>query len=303
MLRVWLALVGVVVLTSCGGDSAATPSTVDDGSDTATAPAEPTAQPAATAAPLAAQPVTQRYGDLGSQFGELWVPDSDGPHPVVVLVHGGFWRDQFGLNLMDPLAADLVARGHAVWNIEYRRVGTDGGGWPTTLDDVAAAVDHLAVVDSPTPLDLDRIAIVGHSAGGHLALWAASRTLLAPDSPWSEPLVVPVLAVGQAPVANLALAAQEGAGGSAVEDFLGGSPTDVPDRYEAATPLDAAEADLVIVQGTADTIVIERWATVGPRTTEALVLVPDADHFDVINPAHPAWEVVIEAIDRSLRPA
>ena len=117
------------------------------------------------------------YGDDPSQFVDLVVPAGDGAAPVVVLLHGGFWSAQYGLDLMVPLAQDLQARGYATANVEYRRVG-NGGGFPTTFDDVAAAVDALAdVVDVPTgrALDLDRVAVVGHSAGGWLArAWAGA---------------------------------------------------------------------------------------------------------------------------------
>ena len=269
-------------------------------------PAAEPAAPVATPSPAVEAPDTVDvphdvvpYGDLESQFGQLWLPDEPGPVPVVILVHGGFWLEQFRLDLMEPLAADLVQRGHAVWNIEYRRVGPSGGGWPTTFDDVADAVDHLAVIDADVPLDLDRVSIVGHSAGGHLALWAASRSVLPDDSPWADPEVSPILAVGQAPVANLVLAATEGAGGGAVQAFLGGEPDEVPDRYRAATPSDDMEAEVLIVQGLDDDIVLERWATVGPRTTAGLVLLENTDHFDVIDPTHPAWAAVVDALAAS----
>ena len=115
------------------------------------------------------------YGPGPDQHGQLWLPDVDEPHPVVVLVHGGFWRDQYRLDLMTPLAEELVMVGLAAWNIEYRRVGPTGGGWPTTLQDVSAAVDQLADPAVAEMLDLNRVAVVGHSAGGHLALWIGQR--------------------------------------------------------------------------------------------------------------------------------
>ena len=96
-------------------------------------------------------PLTYAYGDGPEQFATLAVPATPGPHPVVVLIHGGFWRAAYGLDLMEPLAADLVGRGYAAWNIEYRRVGQPGGGWPGTLEDVAAAIDKLADLAATTP--------------------------------------------------------------------------------------------------------------------------------------------------------
>ena len=121
---------------------------------------------------------THRYGSDRSQRADLYLPAprrralQNGPHPVMVLIHGGSWRKRYGRIVMRALAGDLLRRGWAVWNIEYRRVG-NGGGWPATFEDVAAAIDHLDRLDAP--LDLTRVSMLGHSAGGHLALWAAGR--------------------------------------------------------------------------------------------------------------------------------
>jgi acetyl esterase/lipase len=120
------------------------------------------------------------YGPHRCQRAELHMPGGPGPHPVMVVLHGGSWRARYGLAVMRCLVGDLVRRGWAAWNIEYRRVG-NGGGWPQTFEDTASAVDKLAELDAP--LDLGRVGIVGHSAGGHLALWAASRANLPAGAP------------------------------------------------------------------------------------------------------------------------
>jgi pimeloyl-ACP methyl ester carboxylesterase len=120
-------------------------------------------------------PPAEAYGPGPDRFGELWRPAGSGPWPVVALLHGGFWRTGRTLELMRPLAADLAGRGFAAWNLEYRRVGQPGGGWPGTCEDVAAGLDHLEGLASRAPLDLDRLVVAGHSAGGHLALWSAAR--------------------------------------------------------------------------------------------------------------------------------
>jgi pimeloyl-ACP methyl ester carboxylesterase len=114
-----------------------------------------------------------RYGDHREQLAELFLPDGDPDEDlrVVVLIHGGFWRDRYRRDLMEPLAHDLCRRGVAAWNIEFRRLDA-GGGWPETGEDVATAIDALAGLEAP--LDLDDVTVVGHSAGGHLALWAAA---------------------------------------------------------------------------------------------------------------------------------
>ena len=146
------------------------------------------------------------------QVADLWLPAGDGPHPGVVLVHGGCWRAEYGRDLEHRVAADLAARGLAVWNVEYRRLDCDGD-WPVPLDDVVAAVDGAL----PAEIDPGRIALAGHSAGGHLALLAASRVR-----------VRGVLA--QAPVSDLRLAAELGACAGAVERLLAqGAPSPIDD--------------------------------------------------------------------------
>src|SRR5581483_5408559 len=115
------------------------------------------------------QNIRLTYGDDPQQFGDLSLPSTSGPHPIILLIHGGFWRAPYNLSLMSSLAEDLVRYGLATWNIEYRRVGDPGGGWPGTLQDVALAADHLITIAPTYNLDLQRIVAVGHSAGGQLA--------------------------------------------------------------------------------------------------------------------------------------
>ena len=246
------------------------------------------------------------YGDHDAAFADLWLPDADGPVPAVVLIHGGFWRSGFGLDLMDGLAASVAAAGWAAWNIEYRRVGA-GGGYPETFDDVAAAIDHLAAGE--LGIDLDHVAFVGHSAGGQLAVWAASRSSLAPGTPWSDPQVRARLAVAQAGVLDLVECADTGLGGTACPDLLGGMPADVPDRYARASPvaLVPADAPVFAVHGTADANVPVSQTERYVRAAEAaggqveVRIVDGADHFDVIDPGHESWAVVVRALTAVLR--
>src|SRR5579872_5792979 len=137
-----------------------------------------------TAAPRA--DARLRYGPDPLHFGDLRLPGGTGPHPVVVMVHGGFWRARFNLEYAGHLCAALAALGIATWNVEYRRLGDTGGGWPGTLLDVAAAADHLRTLAAPYHLDLSRVVAMGHSAGGHLALWLAARRRRWPRS-WRWP--------------------------------------------------------------------------------------------------------------------
>jgi acetyl esterase/lipase len=240
---------------------------------------------------------TIRYGSDPSQFGVLYLPESaaggHAPPPVVVLIHGGFWRAEYGLDLMVPLAEDLARRGDAVWNIEYRRVGQPGGGWPGTLEDAAAAIDELTVIAKSHPVDLARVAIVGHSAGGQLALWAAGRSALPAGAPGAAPRVVPRVAIGEGPVAALTAADRAGLGGGAVTDLLGGSASEFPERYAIATPSTATTARLMVVRGTRDDVVPAEFTLPPDPERVEIVDVAGADHFDLIDPASAAWAVVV----------
>lgn len=249
------------------------------------------------------KPLTLRYGGGDSRYGQLHLPSGSGPAPVVVLVHGGFWLAEYGLDLMDDLAADVVRRGWAAWNVEYRRVGVDGGGWPGTFQDVAGAVDHLLALrgdraHGPTGsrLDLDRVAVVGHSAGGQLATWAAGRPGLPTTAPGAGAEVRPVAAVSQAGVLDLARAARQGVGGSAVTDFMGGGPDDQPDRYAVGSPIERLPiaVPLRCVHGRQDSNVpfeqSQRYVDAATVAGDRAELAPfDGDHFDVIDPAHQSW--------------
>ncbi|WP_232662964.1 alpha/beta hydrolase family protein [Pseudonocardia sp. TRM90224] len=242
------------------------------------------------------------YGPHPSQFGELSLPDHD-PRGVVVVVHGGFWRQRYGLELGRPLAADLVAAGFAAWTIEYRRVGGDGG-WPATFEDVAAAFDLLAgpVQDATGGrLDLDRVVAVGHSAGGHLSVWSASRPGLPTGAPGANPAVLLRGVVSQAGVLDLVDAVDLSSG--AVVEFLGGTPTEHPDRYEIASPVARVPigVPVICVHGTADVNVpIRQSERFVAATGDELVTLPGADHFAVIDPAAEGWRACRAAVERLL---
>jgi acetyl esterase/lipase len=255
---------------------------------------------------------TLRYGDAPSQVAELHLPEDDPPDgapprvdgaaPVVVLLHGGFWRSSYDLTLMDPLAADLVARGWAALNVEYRRVGEDGGGWPGTFADVGAAIDTLA--DSGHAIDADRVVTVGHSAGGHLALWSAARAGLPAGTPGADPAVVPRAAVGQAPVADLVDGAETDLGGGACVALLGGAPAEVPERYQLASPAARVPISVpqLLVHGTADDIVPIRQserhlvAATAAGDDATIVRVDGGDHLTHLDAASPAWFAVVDRL-------
>lgn len=243
-------------------------------------------------------PIRIAYGTAAQQFGDLYLPadraaDADGPTPIVVLIHGGFWRNRYALDLMEPLARDLAARGVIGWNVEYRRVGDPGGGWPGTFDDVAAAVDHVRVLARDHGGDVAQVTLVGHSAGGHLALWAAGRDVAG---------VVPSIAIGQGPVVDVRACARDGLSNGAAIELLGGTPDEVPDRYAFATPNLTAGPRMVAVVGGSDVNVPPAYSE-DPGQPDAIevVRVEHTDHFDLIDPTHPAWAMVRDV--RSRRPS
>jgi acetyl esterase/lipase len=245
------------------------------------------------------QPAVHRYGSDPAQFGELTVPDGT-PRGTVVILHGGFWRARFDLSLGRPLAADLVARGYVAWNLEYRRVGA-GGGWPATFEDVAAGLDLLATL----PVDRGRVVAVGHSAGGHLAAWAAGRAGLPAGAPGAPgPGFTAVTAVvAQAGVLTLADCARDGAGGTAAPDLMGGGPDDRPDAYRLADPVAAVPvpAPVLCLHSRADANVpfsySERYVAAATAAGgQARLVELDGDHFTLIDPAAPDWAEVVAAL-------
>lgn len=248
-------------------------------------------------APGVSGPRKITYGSHPSQFGELTLP-AGAARGVAVVVHGGFWRQGYGLELGRPLAADLADQGLAAWNIEYRRVG-GGGGWPATFDDVAAAIDLLAQQELP----LDRVVAIGHSAGGQLVGWAAARPGLPAGSPGAAPAVRLRGAVAQAGVMDLVDASEQGVGSGAVEDLMGGKPAGVPDRYALASPIARLPIGVPVtcVHGTADSNVpLRQSQRFTAASGDRLVTIEGADHFALIDPTTDAWRACRDAANAIL---
>jgi acetyl esterase/lipase len=245
------------------------------------------------------RPPRHRYGPDRSQVADLHVPRGDGPFPVAVVLHGGYWQRQWGRLTTRPLAADLARRGIAAWNLEYRRLGEGrggGGGWPMTFDDVAAGVDHLAALGDPR-LDLDRVDAVGHSAGGQLALWAAARAGLPGHAPGAGPALAVRRVAALAPVTNLAAA------GRIARDLLGTDRLrNAPERLAIADPLRRVPPPVpVLVVHSADdeTIPVERSHEYAERVREhggaVTLVVPEAGgHRAPIDPGSDAWRAAAE---------
>ncbi len=230
----------------------------------------------------------ERYGPLEDQRIELRTPEGPGPHPTVALLHGGFWRHYWTADTLDLLASDLPSRGLASANVEYRRVGT-GGGPDATPSDVAAALRHLAADDA---VDATRLAVVGHSAGGHLALWAAGRA--------GVPLR---LAVSLAGVTDLERARREGLGNGAVDAFLG------TNANSSLSPMELLPLGVpsLCVHGREDTDVpfaySERFVDAARAAGDDATLLrgDGADHFAPIDPSHALWAETLAALLDALR--
>jgi acetyl esterase/lipase len=243
--------------------------------------------------------LVHRYGPHPDQFLELTLP-TGGPTPaaVAVVLHGGFWRAAFGVELARPLAADLAAAGWAAVAVEYRRVGA-GGGWPTTLEDVAAALDTLPDLPVAGRLDLSAVTVIGHSAGGHLAAWTAGRARLPAGAAGASPRVRVGTAVLQAGVLDLADADRAGLGGGAVRAFLGGTDDDLPRRMASADPvrLLPTGARVLCVHGARDDVVpvrqSERYAAAARAAGDTVdVRVVPGDHMVLIEPGEEPWRLV-----------
>lgn len=262
----------------------------------------------------AAPPIVVSYGAHPSQFVELHLPDGPGPHPAVVLIHGGFWRLPWDRTLMRPLAADLVRRGYAAVNVEYRRLGEEGAGWPGTCEDVGSA---LRCLSTRAELDQTGVTLVGHSAGGHLALWAARH--LGPDLPLDVRLVV-----SQAGVADLRAAVrdrldEENGKPPAAAEFLGvDGPEEVDPAadalYRAASPIEMTPLGRgvrqLVLHGDADDRVPRQQSLDYARAAQSaggdvrVASFTGMGHFELIDPAHESWQLTlaeIAALDRSPR--
>ena len=244
------------------------------------------------------------YGADPLQYGELRLPEGKGPHPVAILIHGGCWLSEYDIAHLRKLAAALTGTGVATWAIEYRRVGNAGGGWPGTFLDVAAGADHLKALASSYPLDLDRILAIGHSAGGHLALWLAARSRLRDREPFrTEDPILPRAVLGLAPAPDLAYLHETDACDSAVDRLLGGSPRAQAERYALSSPTSLVPLGVpqVVLLGRYD----GNWAPVGRRYFDQatasgddvrLLEAPESGHFEMIDPDSTTWPMVADAV-------
>ncbi len=258
------------------------------------------------AAPVPPAPERLSYGSDPLQFGDLRVPLGAGPHPVIVVIHGGCWVNAYGLGLMHDMSEALRVEGFATWNIEYRRIGDPGSDYPNTLLDVGLAVDHLRTLAPAFGLDLSKVTTVGHSAGGHLGVWVAARAKLAPDNPLRGTNPLPVrAAVSLAGVLDLAESIDLGVCSGMAAKLLQGSPSEVPARYAEASPqaLLPIGVSQRIVHGNNDVLVpvimsqhYYDAAKAAGEPNVALDVIDGLDHLDIIAPTFWKWQQVMKSI-------
>ncbi|MFI7481619.1 alpha/beta hydrolase [Kocuria sp. M1R5S2] len=249
-----------------------------------------------------------RYGPHPDQWGDLHLPGAEPRRGVVVVVHGGYWQDPYTAELVAPVAEDLAQHGFAVWNLEYRRAGRTGaggaGGWPATFEDIGTGIDHLAELADAHALDMDRVAFLGHSAGGHLAVWAAGRHRLPPDAPGAGPRVSPRGVVSLAGVLDLAAADRLRLGEDAVRNLMGAAPGR---SFHLADPVRALPIGTVVhaVHSPADDTIpfalsADYVAAARAAGDPAELHVVTGDHFAVADPEHQAYRTCRELLERML---
>jgi acetyl esterase/lipase len=245
-------------------------------------------------APLKAD-TREAYGTAPQQYGDLYMPAGRGPHPVIVFIHGGFWRARYDLGHASHLCNALRNEGYAVWSIEYRRLGDPGGGYPGTIDDAVAAVRFVEQMAARHSLDTKRVVVMGHSAGGHLAAVAASRVS------WLAG------AIPMAGVLDLRRGWAMKLSGGVVEELMGGSPDSHSERYKPASPVEmpAPAGRVILLHGDADNIVpielSERYAKAIPAAD--LRRFATVGHFEWIDPRTPQFNEIKRALRSVFEPA
>jgi acetyl esterase/lipase len=245
------------------------------------------------------------YGSDEEHFGVLRVPTTPPPHPIMVLIHGGMWRAMYDLDYFNPIASALTDAGIATWNIEYRRLG-NGGGFPATFQDVARAVDHLRVLAPANHLNLERVAILGHSAGAALALWAAARARIPQKSALIDLAKNPIqmsAVFSLAGVVDLGAAAEH-IGRQVIPQLLGGTRAKYPERFAATNPFEMLPLGVpqFLFHGNKDEDVplamSQDYFTAAKKCGDPITLVTqrNAGHFELVDPKTKEWNQVLKQI-------
>ena len=243
------------------------------------------------------------YGSDPQQFAELTLPATTPPHPLIVLVHGGGYREMYNLRPLGPIVASLAEAGFAVWNIEYRRFG-NGGEYPRMFQDVAAAADTLAQIAEAHELDLGKVISMGHSAGGHLALWLAGRRKIKASSPLggSAPLAIHGV-VALAPLADVSHGSESDLSSDALLAVMGGTASSAPQAYRDGCPaqllpLGVAHTTLVGSEDLAMLANARRFVKAAQAAGDAarLIVLPGAGHFEIVAVDCDEWRAVAQAV-------
>ncbi|WP_232696033.1 alpha/beta hydrolase family protein [Brevibacillus daliensis] len=261
------------------------------------------------------------YGDDPNQFGDLRIPDTAGPYPVVVVIHGGFWKSVYGLDLLEAVSEDLTQHGLATWNIEYRRVGNEGGSYPGTMQDVSLATDYVRTLAPTYNLDLSSVVVIGHSAGGHLAIWTAGRHRLPEESELrntTDPLPLKG-AISLGGVLDLEqmwkIFDYKQQTFSTVEienpvaDLMGGSPYELSERYAQASPVNLLPLQVphVLIHGDLDVNVPfklnAKYEEIAKKQGDAMkvIILPEVEHFEITNPASKVWPTIRAEVMRLIQ--
>jgi len=233
------------------------------------------------------------YGSDPNQFGDIRLPQGKGPLPLLINIHGGFWRAKYDLAHAGHFCAALTAKGIATWNLEYRRVGNPGGGWPGTFDDIRSAYRFLPQLAKRYSVDVNKVVVMGHSAGGQLALCLAAR----------EPSLKRVVSL--AGVLDLQQAWDLHLSNNAVVEFLGGKPSDVPEHYREADPMQLSIDHATtqwLIHGAADDVIPSYFSRnyaqqKKPKGEDVHYLeISTAGHYDLIDPRSQAWPRVQDTV-------
>jgi len=259
------------------------------------------------------------YGSDPLQYGELRLPAGPGPHPVAIVIHGGCWLAKFpGLDeravamaYMRPVAESLTNAGIATWNVEYRRLGHPGGGWPGTFQDIAQSADYVRVLARDKPLDLTRVVAVGHSAGGHFAMWLGGRARLGPESDLyvKDPIRLAGVVNLDGPTDLRATieVQQPICRSPVINDLMGGSPEERGSRYHDGSPIELLPLGIKqsVFAGAMFASQVAPYETAARKSgdTVSATVLPMAGHFVFVDPRSPDWPPVVDAIRRMVEPS
>ncbi len=244
-----------------------------------------------------------QYGAGAMQFGELRLPKARGTFPMVVFIHGGCWKNEYGVDHAGPISRAISEQGYAVWSPEYRRIGDVGGGWPGTFEDIIKSVEMLRDIAPKHGLDLGHVIVMGHSAGGHLALWLGSRKNLSSMSRRHEREPLPIHGViSLAGISDLVAYERHGNScASSLPALLGGTSSDVSERWGQVNPIGLLPFGIPVelIHGDLDGIVplvqSQGFAQAGGGD---LHIIEGGGHFDMVAPHAVAFQYICRSLQR-----